>query len=49
MGVNALIDRVGGVICHDIKGHIAPINRCGNIYLINFVDHNTDVGAGREL
>ena len=38
-GMNAPIDRVGGVICSDIKGPIVPIDRCRNRYLINFVDH----------
>ena len=38
-GTNAPIDRVGGVICSDTKGTIMPIDRCGNRYLINFVDH----------
>lgn len=38
-GLNALIDRVGGVICGDIKGPITATDRLRNRYIINFIDH----------
>ena len=41
-GLNAPIDRVGGVICSDMKGPIAPADRLGNRYMINFVDHRSN-------
>ena len=39
---NAPIDRVGGVICSDLKVPMTPKDRLGNRYLINFVDHKSD-------
>ncbi|CAI5747546.1 unnamed protein product [Peronospora destructor] len=41
-GKNSPIDRVGGVICSDLKGPITPLDRHGNRYLVNFVDHKTN-------
>jgi hypothetical protein len=41
-GANAPIDRVGGVICSDIKGSITPRDWRGNRYLINFIDFKTN-------
>jgi hypothetical protein len=38
-GKNSPIDRVGGVICSDLKGPITPRDRHGNRYLINFIAH----------
>ena len=38
-GQHAPIDRVGGVICSDLKGPITPRDRRGNRYLVVFVDH----------
>ncbi|OWZ08670.1 hypothetical protein PHMEG_00018746 [Phytophthora megakarya] len=33
------IDRIGGVVCSDLKGPMTLKNRCGNRYMVNFVDH----------
>ena len=33
------IDRIGGVICSDLKGPLKSKDRLGNRYLINFIDH----------
>nr|CCA19525.1 GK15001 putative [Albugo laibachii Nc14] len=41
-GESAPTDRVGGVICSDLKGPITPRDRRGNRYLVNFVDHKTN-------
>lgn len=41
-GVNAPIDRIGGVICSDLKGPMTPKDRHGNRYLVNFVDHKSN-------
>ncbi|CAI5708769.1 unnamed protein product [Hyaloperonospora brassicae] len=41
-GFNAPIDRVGGVICSDLKGPMTPRDRLGNRYLVNFVDHKSN-------
>ncbi|CAI5725916.1 unnamed protein product [Peronospora effusa] len=41
-GSNSPIDRVGGVICSDLKGPITPLDRHGNRYMVNFVDHKTN-------
>lgn len=35
------IDRIGGVICSDLKGPVSPRNRIGNRNVINFIDHKT--------
>lgn len=35
-------DRLGGVICSDLKGPITPLDRRSNRYLVNFVVHNTN-------
>lgn len=34
-GKNSPIDRIGGVICSDLKGPMTPMDRMGNRYLIN--------------
>ena len=39
---SAPTNRVGAVICSDLKGRITPRDRRGNRYLVNFVDHKTD-------
>ncbi|GMF44663.1 unnamed protein product [Phytophthora fragariaefolia] len=39
---NAPIDRIGGVICSDRMGPMTPMDRNGNRYLVNFVDHHTN-------
>ncbi|OWZ22783.1 putative mitochondrial protein [Phytophthora megakarya] len=36
------IDRVGGVICSDLKGPMTPKDRLNNRYMIIFVDHKTN-------
>ena len=41
-GVNSPIDRIGGVVCPDLKGPMTPRDRLGNRYMINFVDHKSD-------
>jgi len=41
-GANAPIDRIGGVICSDIKGPMTPRDRNGNRYMISFVDHKSN-------
>uniref|UniRef100_A0AAV1U906 GAG-pre-integrase domain-containing protein n=1 Tax=Peronospora matthiolae TaxID=2874970 RepID=A0AAV1U906_9STRA len=41
-GVNALIDRIGGVICSDLKGPMMPKDRHGNRFLVNFIDHKSN-------
>ncbi len=41
-GNNAPIDRIGGIICSDLKGPITPTDRSGNRYMVNFVDYNTN-------
>ncbi len=41
-GGHSPIDRVGGVICSDLKGLIIPVDREKNRYLVNFVDHKTN-------
>lgn len=41
-GVNAPIDRIGAVICSDLKGPMTPKDRHGNRYLVNFVDHKSN-------
>jgi hypothetical protein len=38
-GENSPIDRVGGVICSDLKGPITPVDREKNRYFVNFIDH----------
>ncbi|OWZ23802.1 Rve-domain-containing hypothetical protein [Phytophthora megakarya] len=45
-GENAPIDRIGGVICSDIKGPITPRDRRGNRYMINFIDHKSNYCRG---
>ncbi|POM69429.1 Rve domain containing hypothetical protein [Phytophthora palmivora] len=42
IGANAPIDRVGGVICSDIKCSIKPCDWRGSWYLINFIDYKTN-------
>ena len=41
-GDNSPIDRIGGVICSDLKGPMTPLDRQLNRYLVNFVDHKTN-------
>ena len=41
-GANSPIERVGGVICSDLKGPLMPRDRLGNRYLVNFVDHKSN-------
>ncbi len=41
-GNNAPIDRIGGVICSDLKVPITPTDRSGNRYMISFIDYNTN-------
>jgi hypothetical protein len=41
-GEHSPIDRLGGVICSDLKGPITPVDREKNRYLVNFVDHKTN-------
>ena len=41
-GSNSPIDRIGGVICSDLKGLMTPQDRLGNRYLVNFVDHKSN-------
>ena len=36
------IDRVGGVICFDLKGSWTPDDRLWNWYLVYFVDHKSN-------
>ena len=38
---NSPIDRIGGVICSDLKGPMTPQNRLENRYLIKLVDHKS--------
>uniref|UniRef100_A0AAV1V2L8 Uncharacterized protein n=1 Tax=Peronospora matthiolae TaxID=2874970 RepID=A0AAV1V2L8_9STRA len=41
-GKHSPIDRIGGVICSDLKGPMTPRDRLGNRYLVNFVDHKSN-------
>jgi hypothetical protein len=41
-GTNSPIDRVGGVICSDLKGPITPVDREHNRYLVNFFGNHTN-------
>ncbi|KAE9023308.1 hypothetical protein PR001_g12949 [Phytophthora rubi] len=41
-GKNWPVDKIGGVICSNIKGPMSPRDRNGNRYLINFVDHSSN-------
>ena len=41
-GTHSPIDRIGGVICSDLKGPMTPTDRCGNRYMINFADHRSN-------
>ena len=41
-GQHSPIDRVGGVICSDIKDPMTPKDRLNNRYMINFVDHKSN-------
>ncbi|CAI5728727.1 unnamed protein product [Peronospora farinosa] len=40
-GAQSPIDRVGGVICCNLKGPLTPANRLRNRYLVNLVDHKS--------
>ena len=46
-GVNSPIDRIGGVICSDLKGPMKPRDRLGNRYLVKFIyiSRNTAVSS----
>ncbi len=41
-GENSPIDVPGGVICSDLKGPMQPVDRMGNRYMINLIDHHTN-------
>ncbi|GMF57553.1 unnamed protein product [Phytophthora fragariaefolia] len=41
-GANSPIERIGGVICSDLKGPMTPKDRLGNRYMVNFVDHKSN-------
>uniref|UniRef100_A0AAV1TF73 Integrase catalytic domain-containing protein n=1 Tax=Peronospora matthiolae TaxID=2874970 RepID=A0AAV1TF73_9STRA len=41
-GANEPTDRIGGVICSDLKGPITPIDRHGNRYLVVFIDYKSN-------
>ncbi|CAI5711704.1 unnamed protein product [Peronospora destructor] len=41
-GENSPVDVIGAVICSDLKGPMAPRDRLGNRYMVNFVDHRTN-------
>lgn len=41
-GAHSPIDRIGGFICSHFNGPMTPTDRCGNRYMINFVDHSSD-------
>jgi hypothetical protein len=41
-GTNAPTDRIGGVICSDLKGPITPVDRLKNRYVVNFIDYKTN-------
>ena len=36
------IERIGGVICSDLKGPLMPKDLLGNRHLVNFVDHKSN-------
>uniref|UniRef100_A0AAV1VBX8 Integrase catalytic domain-containing protein n=1 Tax=Peronospora matthiolae TaxID=2874970 RepID=A0AAV1VBX8_9STRA len=38
-GRHSPIDRIGGVICSDLKGPMTPADRLKNRYMVNFIDH----------
>ncbi|GMF45513.1 unnamed protein product [Phytophthora fragariaefolia] len=41
-GEHSSIDRIGGVICSDLKGPMTPRDRLGNRYMVIFVDHKSN-------
>ena len=41
-GINSPTERIGGVICSDLKGPITPHDRRGNRYLVNFIDYKSN-------
>jgi hypothetical protein len=41
-GNKSPINRIGGVICSDLKGPITPTDRSGNRYMVNFIDYKTN-------
>lgn len=41
-GADYPIERIGGVICSDLKGLMKPRDRLGNRYMIDFVDHKSN-------
>ncbi|CCI11341.1 unnamed protein product [Albugo candida] len=41
-GINSPTERIGGVICSDLKGPITPQDRRGNRYLVNFIDYKSN-------
>ena len=41
-GANFPIDRIGGVICSDLKGLMTPQDRLGNQYMVNFIEHKSN-------
>ncbi|POM67044.1 LOW QUALITY PROTEIN: Putative retroelement [Phytophthora palmivora] len=48
-GAHSPIDRIGGVICSDLKGPMTPRDHLGNRYMINFVDHKSNYGVLGEF
>ncbi|RAW26071.1 hypothetical protein PC110_g17530 [Phytophthora cactorum] len=41
-GAHAPIDKVGEVICSDLKGPMTPMDHLGNRYMVNFIDHKSN-------
>ena len=41
-GQHSPIDRIGGVICSDLKGPITPQDKHGNKYLVTFIDYKSN-------
>ena len=41
-GANMPIDRIGIVICSDLKVPMTPKDRLENLYLVNFIDHKSN-------
>ena len=45
-GANLPIDRIGSVICLDLKDQMAPRDHLGSQYLFNFIDHKSNYCRG---
>ncbi|OWZ21675.1 Rve-domain-containing hypothetical protein [Phytophthora megakarya] len=41
-GANSPINVIRGKICSELKGPVAPRDRLGNHYQVNFIDHQTN-------